>query len=347
HYVILNVQVRILCLLLLNVYISFLLNISAGNLKLISHSAAWTTSILLFFVVPFSLFKRIPINKINHVLYIIYYIAVSFSILEYLDVNVFNIGLTNLIPRPDGSDYDPIFIWGIRSRSFFAESGYFAMFVLLYFPVICYMERGRLFQLKNIVLIVLTILAMLFAFSTTFFILSISYLLLLLFSSRKYFALKILLLFSVLLLFYSFYKQELDAVFDIIILSKFDSTSFSSRTSLNEDSLNYIREHYSLLHLLWGYGPGSYDYLNLEAAISTYVNIIRDLGLIGLFLFVCFYCSVFVKLLFSKSVFSKYMLFSLFSSIVYLHTNTSYYYAFSWFVIILSLNVENIEKYES
>ena len=41
------------------------------------------------------------------------------------------------------------------------------------------------------------------------------------------------------------------------------------------------------------------------------------------------------------------MLFSLFSSIVYLHTNTSYYYAFSWFVIVLSLNVENIEKYES
>lgn len=348
HYVILNVQVGILCLLLLNIYVSFLLNISDGNLKLISHSAAWTTSILLFFIVPFSLFKRIPINKINHVLYIIYYITVSFSILEYLDVNIFNIGFTNLIPRPDGSDYDPIFIWGIRSRSFFVESGYFAMFVLLYFPVICYMERGRLFRLKNIVLIVLTILAMLFAFSTTFFILSIFYLVILfLFSSRKNFALKILLLFSVLLLFYCLYKQELDAVFDIVILSKFDSTSFSSRTSLNEDSLNYIREHYSLLHLLWGYGPGSYDYLNLEAAISTYVNIIRDLGLIGLFLFVCFYCSVFVKLLFSKSVFSKYMLFSLFSSIVYLHTNTSYYYAFSWFVIILSLNVENIEKYES
>ena len=130
---------------------------------------------------------------------------------------------------------------------------------------------------------------MLFAFSTTFFILSIFYLVILfLFSSRKNFALKILLLFSVLLLFYCLYKQELDAVFDIVILSKFDSTSFSSRTSLNEDSLNYIREHYSLLHLLWGYGPGSYDYLNLEAAISTYVNIIRDLGLIGLFLFVCF-----------------------------------------------------------
>lgn len=73
---------------------------------------------ITFFIVPFSLFKRIPINKINHVLYIIYYITVSFSILEYLDVNIFNIGFTNLIPRPDGSDYDPIFIWGIRSRSF-------------------------------------------------------------------------------------------------------------------------------------------------------------------------------------------------------------------------------------
>ncbi|MFK1800153.1 hypothetical protein ACIXFL_08035 [Bacteroides fragilis] len=121
HYVILNVQVGILCLLLLNIYVSFLLNISDGNLKLISHSAAWTTSILLFFIVPFSLFKRIPINKINHVLYIIYYITVSFSILEYLDVNIFNIGFTNLIPRPDGSDYDPIFIWGIRSRSFFCR----------------------------------------------------------------------------------------------------------------------------------------------------------------------------------------------------------------------------------
>ena len=66
HYVILNVQVGILCLLLLNIYVSFLLNISDGNLKLISHSAAWTTSILLFFIVPFSLFKRILINKINH-----------------------------------------------------------------------------------------------------------------------------------------------------------------------------------------------------------------------------------------------------------------------------------------
>ena len=50
-------------------------------------------------------------------------------------MNIFNIGFTNLIPRPDGSDYDPIFIWGIRSRSFFVESGYFAMFVSLYFPV--------------------------------------------------------------------------------------------------------------------------------------------------------------------------------------------------------------------
>ncbi len=53
HYVILNVQVGILCLLLLKIYVSFLLNISDGNLKLISHSAAWTTSILLFYSTVF------------------------------------------------------------------------------------------------------------------------------------------------------------------------------------------------------------------------------------------------------------------------------------------------------
>lgn len=34
-------------------------------------------------------------------------------------------------------------------------------------------------------------------------------------------------------------------------------------------------------------------------------------------------------------------------SIIYRGDDNSYYYAFSWFVIILSLNVENIEKYES
>ena len=71
------------------------------------------------------------------------------------------------------------------------------MFVLLYFPVICYMERGRLFRLKNIVLIVLTILAMLFAFSTTFFYLKyfLSCYSFFCFHQEKNFALKILLLF--------------------------------------------------------------------------------------------------------------------------------------------------------
>lgn len=343
-----NTQTLLLIFFLINLVFSFIINYENGNSKLLNHSLAWFTSIILFFYSPLILFKKKLIPSILKTVYIIFYITILFSIVEYIDINLIHLGIANSIPRPPADEYNPWFIFGIRSRSFFRESGYFAMFVSLYLPIICYIERGRLTSTKNLLLFLFSAISMILTFSTTFFIILIS-LIIYSFILYKYkgFILRASILSIFLLIIYVCFKSTIDTVFDIVILSKFNSTSFTTRDSLNTDSLNYILHRSSWIKMFIGFGPGSYDYLGIDAAISTYINIFRDLGLLGLLSFILFYVSVFVKLLKSKDVISKYLLISVFCSMVYFQTNTSYYFAFSWFVIILALKTKLFTEYES
>jgi hypothetical protein len=322
-----------------------LLNYTSNNTKIVNHFMAWLTSIIIFFLSPYSLLKSTMIKQAYNVLYIAFYITILFGILEFVDVNILHLNIVNKVPRPDGNNYDPLFIGGIRVRSFFAESGYFGMFVALYLPLILYFERGKLTKKKNIILLVLTGTAMLCTFSTTFFILLLFFLLFtFIFYKRENLLIRMFIVFFFFIVIYIFFKNAIDTILYVGILSKFSSTSIVSRNIMNAESLNLMFNDSSILHMLFGYGPGSYDYLGIDAAISTYINIFRDLGVIGLSLFILFYLSIMIKALRNKDLLSKYLLISLTSSMVYFQTNTSYYYAFIWFIPILIMKSKDIHN---
>lgn len=337
----------ILYLFILNILVSIIVNIHVLNSKTLNHSVAWFTSILLFFIVPYSLFNEKVIIKGYRFLYISFYITIIFGIFEYLDVNILHLNIVKLIPRPSGEDYYPFFIAGIRSRSFFSESGYYGMYVALILPIILYIERGKLKKTRNLLLLIFTTIAMFFTFSTTFLILTVfSLSLIFLFHKKENFTLRFIFILIFILLVYFTFKETIDNIIDLAILSKFSSTSALSRESLNSESLNLMLENSSVIHLLFGYGPGSYEYLGIEAAISTYINLFRDLGALGLLFYIILYLYILIYLLRSKNLFSKYLLVSVISTLVYFQTNTSYYFAFIWFICILVLKSDLIVKYE-
>lgn len=337
----------ILYMFLLNILLSVSVNINTINVKTVNHSIAWFTSILLFFVVPYSLFNESVIKKGYKALYISFYITVLFGFFEFLDVNILHLKIVNLIPRPSGESYDPLFIAGVRARSFFTESGYFGMFTALILPIILYAERGKLRNTNNLILLIFTAIVMFFTFSTTFFILLIFFLFsTFIFYKRKYFILRFLLSFFFVTIIYFLFKETIDNVLYLGILSKFSTASATSRESMNAASLNIMLKDSSLLHILFGYGPGSYDHLGIQAAISTYINLFRDLGLFGLLIFLTFYCYLLICMIKNNNLLNRYLFISIMSCLVYFQTNTSYYYAFIWFVTILVFKSKLIINYE-
>jgi len=339
----------LLIIFIFELCISDFINLGNWNEKMLNHSIAWISSIILFCFVPSFIIKKVDVKQIPKYLYIILIGSALFAVIEFIDVNFLGSLFINKITRPpEDRAYDPIFLFSlIRSRSFFAESGYFAMFTVLIAPVYFYFENKNYLKIKNITLIILLLLSMLLAFSTTFFILLVFWTTLIFFIYKKKGILKrvSILLFIILAISLLFPETTYKVLYSTV-LGKFESSSFTERVSSNDQSLYYIFEEFSLLKFIFGYGPGSYAYLHITPSVSVYINLLRDLGVLGLTIFILFLLLVIRKIVLSKSKVKIYLMISMISSLVFLQTNTAYYYAFFWFIIVLSLNIEIFKKYE-
>lgn len=209
--------------------------------------------------------------------------ACAICVIEFILVNFMGLPLPGF--RPYGQEYDSTFLLGVRPRSTFYESGHFAFYLACMLPLLvaAYVERGRR-VIVRVILAAFAICAVLL-FSTSLFLVIVLWGLVYLFMARVYVRPAGLLLVLVLAVATYFYWDEFVYAADVLFLHKFQLYSFDDRQEKFLAVLNLVKES-STLNVLFGYGMGSFAGLGMADSISSYANFLRDVGLVGLALFV-------------------------------------------------------------
>lgn len=325
---------------LMIVSLSLLLNLNHLDVKMLNHSIAFFSVVVLFYFIPSIFINEISIERILKYLSIIFFVVLLFSVIEFILINFMNNNLINLIPRPSIEYYKPTFIIYIRARCFFEESGHFASFLATLLPfVYLYIFRLK----KNITLKYIFIILF---FLATFAVASVSLLLIItllfiLLNVKKFFKTRLFAILAILLIpLFLIMFESLYNVFDLVVLNKFASGSFEDRWSKLFITLNYIYKN-GTYEILFGYGPGSYNYLKIIPSITFYINLLRDLGLAGLITF--FILNIFTYFYIIdhiKQEYQKYFLFSLFSILLFLLAIPNYFFPHFQLVYLLAQHKE-------
>lgn len=275
-------DVVLLGLLVLAV-LSTLLNADILTSKSLNHMMAVLFVILLnYFVGGRLLFHYLP-NDWHRPLLLGFLLSCGLCVFEYWLVNFQGTPLPGY--RPDMQDYGSTYIFGVRPRSTFSESGHFAFYLACVVPFLlaAYIQEKRSS-------VVAWILASFFAcavllFSTSLFLVIVMWLGLYACIRKLYrkpwgFVLMAAGVASAVI-FASYFLAFAEAV----IFAKFKSTSFDDRHERFTATLDAIANS-DALHVLFGNGMGSFVGLGLQDSISSYANFGRDAGLVGLLFFV-------------------------------------------------------------
>jgi hypothetical protein len=331
-------------LFLIIICISIILNIKHVNEKFINHSLSYLAIIIFFYYIPTIILKDISVKIFFKIITYSYIIILLFGIIEFICANFFYIDFS-FIPRPTVQSYYPTF-FGIliRARSIFEESGYFASYIAIVSPLVFYYLK--ITQSKKLLIFstILFVFAIFTAFSVSFFMffplaIIISFIIqkgLNIFENKKL-LFSFLLFIVIITIVYYFYNEEIDYILEEAIISKFYSYSFYDRYNKFIENINVFVDS-DILHLLFGYAPGSYKYLKIEPAISFYINLLRDLGVVGLFSFLLVNVISFIFILRSKKIFSKYIMVSFILMHMFFISNPNYFYPYYLLIYVLIYN---------
>lgn len=327
-------------LFIVNLVISLILNSQEVSRKMMMHFSSWCSVFIFMFYVPRMYVKNANVIKIMRVLYWIYSFVCFYCIIEIVLSYYFYFDINNYIPRPIRAEYDAQFNGlFIRARGTFFESGHCGMFLGALLPfVMLYLNEGNKKRFQYFFVFGITILAALACISSAYFI----FLPLSVFFSFLIFNLKIRSLLRALiiscLVFVLFYPYLME-FWEAIYISKFNSSSMTTRSFDNSMSFNHFYNS-DFLRVLFGHGPGSYFYLNINPATSGYLTILLDFGIIGLSLFLSIFAAIFLHLLKNrKKQNTKYLAVSLFVSAFYLISINTYYFSFMWFLLVLMIDI--------
>lgn len=276
----------LLLLLIGEAFLSTIININEINNHNLNHILALATTLLFFYFFAERFANRLKDTQILRALWWGYVACTGFALLEFYLTNFKGINIGSMIPRPAVEDYEPTFLdlLLVRSRSTFEESGHFAAYISICTPFLVH-YHWKVFptQLGKVLFVCLTIGALGTAFSVSAFLfLFASVLIVSIIRTFRTTAMPrsamIATMLILLLIFVLFWNKE---IFYDLILRKFESGSFEDR---NEKFLATVdlMSHASWLHLIFGFGPGSFDNLGIKPAISVYLNSLRDYGLLGL-----------------------------------------------------------------
>lgn len=322
--------------LLLSLYLSLIININNIDTKAINHTLAYTFCITILYLFNALILRGFKFNILKYVT-IGFIIATVFTIIEFININLLKFNINNIIPRPTVSTYEPTF-YGIiiRARSFFEESGYLGAFVATISPLAFYYSIQKKNRKLKLFIVILTLFNIVLSFSISLWLfLPISILTgsLLKKAKKKSFIIDFLKVFVfcsfLVLIFWHYFHFVYNE-----IISKFNSFSFDDRLSKASDNLGIIKNS-NIIHLLFGYGPGSYEYLKVQPAISFYLNLFRDSGILGLSIFFVWIFFIIYESISSKTIFSYYYLISLLALLFFLIATPNYFYSFIWLIFIL------------
>jgi hypothetical protein len=283
---------KLLALFLGSVLVSVVVNASTLGPKGVNHTIAMLGGPIFFYLIAERITKNLNIQQFLHYLYIGYLIAIWFGIIEFLLVNFAKFDLSSVIVRPSVSEYSPLFLsLGLtRARSTFTESGYFAAYISVLFPLmIHYIWTYRPTSIRKLSFLILSGAAMFAAFSVSLFIflpaaIGFSVVSRSILSGRlnrsAVIIVAILLCASIVLLVSPQLHEE-------VFGRKFSGSSYSGRYELFAATLEIV-DNSDLWNFLFGFGPGSYANFEVKAAISVYINFLRDIGLFGIIFYLVF-----------------------------------------------------------
>ncbi len=319
---------KLVLIFLISVLISVVVNLNTMGAKNLNHILAIFTGYLLFYFGAERFSQRLSIEKILRLLFIGYIVTLVFCIVEFLIVNFTAYDIDAIVFRPAVEDYTPGFleIILIRSRSTFEESGYFAAYLGMMAPImVYYLWRLQHRYWPRIVFIVGSSLAYFMSFSVSLFIFLPAAIaatnLLRMLVERRINRNAVAAFFLIFLGFLVLISTDL---FDVMILRKFEGFSFQDRSNRFEATIDLF-VNAPLSNMLFGHGPGSYFNLNMQPAVSVYLNFLRDLGLVGLISYLLLSAYVFFGLLFARDAFGHALLMSYLVTLLFFISTPIYF----------------------
>jgi hypothetical protein len=339
-------------LFLVAVWISYACN-GIGNAKSTNHVVAYTSSFLLFFIgVTFALgyvdasFKR----KILQAIVFITVFSSAFTVIEFIIKNVAGYDINQLIPRVAVQDFGALALSEFfRARGFAEESGHFALFLEVLSPVcLYYLFFSGYSQMKlhwKVVAVFIIFIAWICVLSPLSFILvPVAYIgsLILFFTrignKKRVFNIALMIGGALLgfLLILNIFLPITD-IFYLSVIQKLDSSSFQDRG----ERMDFFYEYFpkgGFVHMLIGYGPAAFAVLGFDdskSILSLYHSITFEIGLVGLFLLLSVFASIFFRILQLKTREGFFMMVAFISAAVHYYFVANYWFPWIWFLFAL------------
>lgn len=308
------------------------ITVNANNLtsKSINHLLAVFTGWLFFYFLAERITRRLNIERILALLFVGYMSSLVFGIAEFLVANFTTYDINSLIPRPAVEEYTPGFldIVLIRARSFFEESGYFGAYLAMLMPLMVYylwhFEKKR--WLKSS-FVILTITGYFIAFSVSLFIflptaIFFAHFLRSAIRDRRFSKKTILLYLATAMVILLIITTS--TLFDEVFLRKFEGNSFEDRYRRFSSTIDLMSKS-DWTRLAFGYGPGSYYYLDIQPAVSVYLNFLRDFGILGVLSFLTIQIYALINTLMGSTKFSQAIFTSLLIELLFFISTPIYF----------------------
>lgn len=319
---------KLVLLFLASVLLSVGVNIHTMDAKNLNHILAIFVGYLLFYFGAERFSQRLSIEKILRLLFIGYVATLAFCVVEFWVVNFTSYDLNAIVFRPAVEDYTPGFleIILIRSRSTFEESGYFAAYLGMMAPImVYYLWRLQHRYWPRMVFVVGSALAYFMSFSVSLFIflpvaIAVTSLMRVLVErriNRNAVATWLLILSGLFVLSFT-------DLFEVMILRKFDGFSFQDRSDRFAATIDLFVDA-PLQNMLFGHGPGSYFNLNVQPAVSVYLNFLRDLGLVGLMAYLALSAYALFGLFFARDALGRALFLSYLVTLLFFISTPIYF----------------------
>ncbi len=348
---IIDLNLKTLFAFLIFVFLSFGFNIiKFPSTKVFNHFLSYNFTVVVYFFSILQNYNSIVVYKTKFLNFISLGVFVTslLSIFEFCLQYFFNANIDTFLYRPVLADYDAIIneVLGInRSRSTTEESGHFSFYLESLGLISIYHMRTILNSklLYNVYALVV-ILGFIFTFSIGgIFSLLVSFIFYHVYFLRKYINIRSVL-FTIIIAFVFFLFS-----FQNIFLEKYYSSSFFDRQERFNIGIEIFNKS-SVFGKLFGNGPAAYHSLGIESLINLYQVIMVEIGLVGLFCFICFiFIQVFQALYILRIDKNLGKVYFISVICVFLHFNFihNYWYPFIWLLFILNTIQYRSYKYGS
>jgi hypothetical protein len=315
------------------VIISSILNYShIGSRTFLSHLFSYIFVFFIYYLVPREFLRHRWAPLLSGVSSG-FLLSISFEYFEFIFANFIGPYWLSYIPRIDVNFYAPTFAGSIiRARSFVEESGHFALYLGVISPII-FIYKDFIFGKWNRRLFFLSVcVALILTFSTSgigFSIIAAIFSVITLKSSMSKKFLKFITLVIFVLSVYVAIRTFFGVDLSRLVTEKL--TTMNGRLQPFVNSLEYFIRS-DALHIIFGLGPGYYEYRGLPPTISLPAMITFSSGIFGLFCYFMMFLIAVARVRLFDVRYRPFLMFALVFSFLVYGGISNYWYPWLWFL---------------